>query len=182
VAEIPNSCVFWGRLDFVPNIDAVQWFVREVWPGLRASEPTAVFTLIGFNPVPEVRALDGRDGIRVLADVPDLRDEVCRHAVVVLPFRSGGGIKNKLLEAAAMGRAIVCSARALSGLSDHARRTIIEVDTPSNWRNALSAVWTNTDSRRNTAASRAWVTAEHSWHAVAFRALGRQEPRQQREE
>ncbi len=148
VPEIPNSCVFWGRLDFVPNIDAVQWFVREVWPGLRASEPTAVFTLIGFNPVPEIRALDGRNGIRVLADVPDLRDEVCRHAVVVLPFRSGGGIKNKLLEAAAMGRAVVCSARSLEGLDAGARGALMAADGPREWQTVVSELWRDAERRK----------------------------------
>jgi glycosyltransferase involved in cell wall biosynthesis len=171
VPEAPNSCVFWGRLDFAPNIQAVEWFVERVWPGVRAAWPDARFTMIGFNPVPEVKALHGRDGLEVMADVPDLRDEVCRRAVVVLPFVSGGGIKNKLLEAAALGRPIVCSRRALDGLQDGSRAALLEAGSPAAWIEVLGELWRD-PARRRTAGSRAraWVTASHTWEAVARRA------------
>src|SRR5262249_12513757 len=120
VAAEPASCTFWGRLDFGPNVQALEWFCRKVWPEIRRRRPDARFVVYGFQPTAPVLALTGRDGIELIPDLPDLRGEVARHAVVVLPFVSGGGIKNKLLEAASMGKAILCSPRACTGLSGDA--------------------------------------------------------------
>ncbi len=102
--EAPNSCVFWGRLDFGPNIQALEWFCRRVWPAVRQARPDAMFTIYGFQPSAQVRSLEKAGGVRIVPDLPDLRDEIAAHQVVVLPFVSGGGIKNKLLEAAAHGQ------------------------------------------------------------------------------
>src|SRR5207249_4653287 len=94
-APQPCSCTFWGRLDAGPNIQAVTWFCRRVWPLVRREVPEARITLYGFNPTDEVLRLAG-GGVSVVADVPDIRPEARRHAVAVMPFVSGGGIKNKL--------------------------------------------------------------------------------------
>ena len=74
----------------------------------------------------------GREGIEVVPDLPDLRLQIARHQVVVLPFVSGGGIKNKLLEAAAMGKAaIVCSQRATGGLARDGGLPLVMAGHPS---------------------------------------------------
>src|SRR5581483_5702280 len=109
IAE-PRSAVFWGRLDFGPNIQALEWFCGRVWPLVVRETPGARFTILGFRPSDAVRRLAaGAPGISLVPDLPDIRSTARRHAVVVLPFISGGGIKNKLLEAAALGQAIVCT-------------------------------------------------------------------------
>ena len=113
-----RSCVFWGRLDFGPNVQALQWFCRKVWPRVRRKAPDAKFRIYGFQPTLAVLAMaEGNNGIEIIPDLPDLRSEVRKHPVVVLPFVSGGGIKNKLLEAAAMGKAILCTPRTVQGLN-----------------------------------------------------------------
>jgi glycosyltransferase involved in cell wall biosynthesis len=103
----PETAVFWGRLDFGPNIQALEWFCSRVWTRLHSRRPSAEFTIIGFQPGEAVRRLAGRDGVVLRPDVEDLRAAVAPQAVVVLPFVSGGGIKNKLLEAAAMAKPVV---------------------------------------------------------------------------
>ena len=55
VTESDHSCVFWGRLDFGPNVQAIQWFCRRVWPALRKEVPDATFTIYGFNPTEPVK-------------------------------------------------------------------------------------------------------------------------------
>src|SRR5262249_19852526 len=109
VGQRPRTCVFWGRLDFGPNLQALPWFCKQVWPGPRRSPPDARFTIYGRCPTEAAGTLAQADGIELVPDLPDLRAAVSRHQVVVLPFVSGGGIKNKLLEAAALGKAIVCT-------------------------------------------------------------------------
>jgi glycosyltransferase involved in cell wall biosynthesis len=167
-----RSCTFWGRLDFGPNVQALEWFCGRVWPRVRAAHPDATFTVYGFSPTPAVRALVGRDGIELVPDLPDLRSAVAAHEVVVFPFVSGGGIKNKFLEAAAMGKPIVCSPVALNGLRAPAECGAAVARTADEWVCGLSAFWT--DAVKRTAAgedARRWVIAHHSWGAAARTAI-----------
>jgi glycosyltransferase involved in cell wall biosynthesis len=169
--DIPDSVVFWGRLDFEPNIQAVDWFARNVWPGLRAARPGALATFVGFNPAPAVKALRALPGVDVLADLPDIRQEVSRRSVVVLPFLSGGGIKNKLLEAAALSCAVVCSDRTVEGLDCSVELPFLVAGRPSEWHTAILGLWSQDDTRRQLGArARQWVVDHHSWEGVARRA------------
>jgi polysaccharide biosynthesis protein PslH len=112
-----NSCTFWGRLDFGPNIQALEWFLNTIWPRVRSVVPAATFDVFGFQPGPDVVAMTQAAGVSLSANVPDLRGEIRRRAVVVLPFVSGGGIKNKLLEAAAMGMPVLATPRVTAELN-----------------------------------------------------------------
>lgn len=173
VEELPSSAVFWGRLDFEPNIQGLQWFCLKVWPQLHDNVPDARFTIIGFQPGAEIDALRRLPGIDVKANLSDLRGEVSRHSVVVLPFVSGGGIKNKLLEAAAMGKPIVCSPLAVKGLRFPAEGGFIQARTPQEWIEAILGLWSNHGRRhRSGTAAREWVSARHTWVATATDALG----------
>ena len=172
VPELPFSAVFWGRLDFAPNIQALQWFCRHVWPQVIEQVPAARFTIIGYRPAEEVRALSCERGVEIKPDLTDLRAEVSRHALVVLPFVSGGGIKNKLLEAAAMAKSIVCSRRAASGLRRSTEASLTLVDTPGEWTREMLRLWSDSERRRQTGdAARRWVLARHTWTATATEAL-----------
>jgi len=163
---IPYSCCFWGRLDFGPNVDALAWFIRKVWPGVRAAIPPATFHVFGFNPTAQVRQLVRAPGVELFPDLPDLRGEVTRRQAVVLPFISGGGIKNKLLEAAALGMPIVCTAKALSGTKGE---PAVKVATqPREWSAMLGGLWNDSAARSALGtAAREWVLAYHSWDAAA---------------
>lgn len=170
--EVQNSAVFWGRLDFEPNIDAMRWFVKRVWPLVVKLTPDARFSVFGFQPCAEVLALGETPGVEVVADLPDLRDEVARRQVVVLPFVSGAGIKNKLLEAAAMARPIVASPVATNGLRLSGHEAIARCDRPEHWASTLVDLWNDPDRRERLATgAREWVTQTHSWGRCAAVAL-----------
>jgi glycosyltransferase involved in cell wall biosynthesis len=169
---IPNTAVFWGRLDFGPNVQALEYFCRDVWPLVRSRVADARFAILGFNPSAEVRELASAPGVELHADLPDLRKHIAAHAVVVLPFVSGGGIKNKLLEAAAMGKPIVCSTAALSGLQGgppvHVAKNALH------FADALARLWSDQEARAAQGeALRRWVTTHHDWSSVAATALDR---------
>jgi glycosyltransferase involved in cell wall biosynthesis len=167
-AELPASCVFWGRLDFGPNIDALSWFSRSIWPAVKAVHPAATFHLFGFNPTEAVRELARSPGVELHPDLPDLRAEVARRQVVVLPFISGGGIKNKLLEAAALGMPIVCTRRALSGTKGTPPVRPVMWPFAKEWVKVLGELWSDPAQRHDLgAAARRWVVANHSWDAAA---------------
>jgi glycosyltransferase involved in cell wall biosynthesis len=169
--EIPHSCVFWGRLDFGPNIQALQWFCRKVWPAIIKVIPGATLTIYGFQPTATVFALGNSvRGIKVIPNLPDLRERIAEHQVVVLPFVSGGGIKNKLLEAAAMGRPILCSTRTDRELS--AGSALVRAGKQKQWRDELIKLWRDEARRKQLgSAAREWVMCDHTWKAVADKAV-----------
>jgi glycosyltransferase involved in cell wall biosynthesis len=164
--DLPASCVFWGRLDFDPNVDALEWFVGRIWPEVLRRTPAARLALFGFNPRDRVKELAKAPGVELHPDLPDLRAEVVRRQVVVLPFVTGGGIKNKLLEAAALGLPIVCTRWALSGTKG--RPAVRVCRSAAEWADALARLWGDPAARRELgAAARRWVTTHHTWDAAA---------------
>ena len=167
----PRTCAFWGRLDFEPNIQGLRWFCDRVWPRVLAAAPEARFRIFGYAPGPTVQKLASRPGVELSANVPDLRGEVARCAVAVLPFVTGGGIKNKILEAAALSMPIVCTRRACGGLRDPSPPFVV-TDDPAEWANQLAALWSNqTRSDDLGARARQWVVRHHTWETAARDAL-----------
>ncbi len=114
--EIPGRVVFLGSMDWMPNQDGVRWFVREVWPAVRAAHPEATFHVVGRNPPAEVRELSAAPRVTVVGSVPDVRPHLAGAAVVVVPLLVGGGTRLKIYEAMAMNRAVVSTTIGAEGL------------------------------------------------------------------
>jgi glycosyltransferase involved in cell wall biosynthesis len=134
-------------------------------------------TLIGYQPSDSVRRLAGHDGIELKANMADLRAEVCSHQIAIMPFVSGGGIKNKLLEAAALRRAIVCSRVAARGLRHGATSPFVVAKTEREWVDAMLRLWSDERLRRELGVSaREWVKAYHTWPAAAAKAVASLHP------
>ncbi|MGL6094483.1 MAG: glycosyltransferase family 4 protein [Fimbriiglobus sp.] len=166
-AELPNSCVFWGRLDFGPNEDALRWFVERVWPRVREQVPDFRFDVFGFQPTPQVVELCRVTGVSLVPDLPDLRAEICRRQLVVLPFVSGRGIKNKLLEAAALGRPVVGTPHTLTGA--RGRPPVLCESTPAGFAREILEIGSMSPETRADLGRqmRAWVSEHHTWAAAA---------------
>ncbi|QVL31143.1 glycosyltransferase [Telmatocola sphagniphila] len=170
-AQTPLSTVFWGRLDFGPNIQALQWYCQNVWPRLKQARPEATFSVYGFKATAPVENLaKSTPGMILRPDLPDIRSEVRRHEVVVLPFVSGGGIKNKLLEAAALGKAIVCTPRTVKGLA--AGDSVYQESHPNRFASRVMDLWAGAQLRKDLGqAARNWVLQHHTWEACAKTAV-----------
>ncbi len=107
--------VFTGAMDYWANVDAVSWFVREVYPKLRAQFADLVFYIVGSRPTAEVQALAGND-IFVTGSVPDVRPYIAHANLSIAPLRIARGIQNKVLEAMAMSKTVIVSPQALEGI------------------------------------------------------------------
>jgi len=97
---------------------------------------------------------------------------VCQHALVALPMVSGGGIKNKLLEGAAMARPIICTPRAALDLRASGELPFLKVREPGEWVKGLVSLWNDEPLRHALGlAAREWVSEYHSWTTPARTAL-----------
>lgn len=112
-----QTLTFVGSMDWLPNVDAVLWFQREILPLIRDEWPDAPFYVVGKNPPPEIRQLADGEAIHVTGFVEDVRAYMGETAVFVIPLRVGGGMRIKLLQALAMGRAVVSTAVGAEGIA-----------------------------------------------------------------
>jgi glycosyltransferase involved in cell wall biosynthesis len=108
--------IFVGAMTHQANVDAVTNFFQAAWPQIVERVPGAEWWIVGASPPEEIRALDGQQGVRVFADVPDVRPYISKAAVYVAPLRIGSGVKVKIMEALALGKAIVASPVAAEGM------------------------------------------------------------------
>lgn len=113
----PDLVTFVGSMDWLPNVDGVEFMARDIWPRVRAARPTARLQIVGRHPAAEVRQFDGMNGIEVTGGVPDVRPYYSKSAVVVVPLRIGGGTRIKIYEAMAMARPVVSTPLGAEGLS-----------------------------------------------------------------
>jgi len=153
--------VFTGAMDYWANVDAVQWFVREIWPLVRAAAPRARFFIVGSNPSAAVRDLESHEGVHVAGRVPDMRPWLAHADVAVAPLRIARGTQNKVLEALAMARPVVCTNAAASGLDLPAGGGFRVHDDPADFAVAVLAL----AGAGHNPAGRSRVTESFAWSA-----------------
>lgn len=123
-----GAIVFVGNFMHPPNVEAALTLMRGVFPRIREHRPDARLYVVGPDPPPEVQRCAGA-GIVVTGRVEDVTPYLDRAAAVCVPVRSGGGVRVKVLEALAAGKALVASSRALEGLDVSDRRDVLVADT-----------------------------------------------------
>ena len=126
--------VFTGTLDYEPNVDAVLWFTQQILPLIRRDIPATQFHVIGRNPTPKIHELASENpNVKVTGFVPDLRPALAAATVYVCPLRLGAGLKNKVLEAMAMGLAIVTTTEGASGNAGRDGQHFLVANDPANF-------------------------------------------------
>jgi glycosyltransferase involved in cell wall biosynthesis len=130
--EVDGSLLFVGNFAHPPNRDAAAWLVEEIMPQVLSRFPTARLRLVGTAPTARVRALAG-PRIEVIADAPTVRPYIEEAAVVLAPVRTGGGMRMKVLQAIAAGKALVTTPRGEEGYThfDNSPPFLVAGDAPS---------------------------------------------------
>jgi sugar transferase (PEP-CTERM/EpsH1 system associated) len=160
----PARVAFTGVMDYWPNVEGVLWFVNEVWPMVRAANPDAHFDIVGRNPSPAVRKLEANPGVCVTGFVPDVREHVSAAQVCVAPLRIARGVQNKVLEAMAMGRPVVCTPQALEGISADVGKEALVADDPLSFSRAINQLLSDPGKAAEIGtAGLAYVTRNHRW-------------------
>ena len=171
-----KTCCFWGNLSFAPNEDLLRYFIGTIWPRVLNDVPDAVFEVAGSHSSIELRGfLESTTNVRFLGEVRDINESLTRSRIAVFPFRKGAGVKNKLLEAAAMGKAIIANPIACNGLRGDWQSGISVVNSVDEWVDSITCHLLDRDlCERKGMLAEQWVRKEHSWEAsaeIAIRAI-----------
>jgi glycosyltransferase involved in cell wall biosynthesis len=144
-----NVVLFVGAMTHRANVDAVMNFSASDWPRVRSRMGTAKLWIVGAAPPREVLALDGRAGIQVFADVPDVQPYIAAASVYVVPLRICSGIKVKILEALAMGKAIVATPIAAEGMGLVEAHDIIIAELGESFAEIVASLLQNEKARQS---------------------------------
>ena len=159
--------LFTGTMDFRPNVDAVCWFVRQVFPLVRRALPDARFYIVGQRPNHAVLSLGEQPGVVVTGAVDDLLPYWERAAICVVPIRMGGGVRLKVLEAMALGRPIVSTALGCDGIEAQPGRHFVQADSPAHFARAIvELLGDSTRCRALVRESRHLVERRYDWRQI----------------
>ena len=172
------TLVFTGNLGYFPNVDAVTWWLRAVWPALaplRRRHPGLRLVIAGDRPCRAVRRAIRRaraagEDIELVESPPDLSTVLAGATAAIAPLRVGTGVPIKVLEAWAAGVPVVVSPWAAAGTSGRPGEDLLVADEPDGWRDALATLLGDPEARRRLAAAgRARLAADYAPAAVAER-------------
>ncbi|MGH7658008.1 MAG: glycosyltransferase family 4 protein, partial [Gemmatimonadales bacterium] len=163
-AEVPEAgCVFVGGTSWFPNKDALSWYSKEILPLLDELPEQPLTNWVGRASDEEIRAHSG-SSLALTGYVPDIRPYVHQAAVFVAPLRVGGGTRLKILDAWAMGKAVVSTRVGCEGLAVNDGENILIADDSAAFAAAVSRLLRHEDLRRRIGlAARRLVEERYSW-------------------
>lgn len=169
VDETPNSLVFTGSMDWLPNEDGILYFADAILPLIRKECPEISLEVVGRSPSRKLQALAEADkSIRLTGRVEDIRPFLARGSVCIVPLRIGGGTRLKIFEAMAMGKATVSTSVGAEGLPVQSGENIILADAPAHFANSVISLLRDAQQRRRLGnEARTLVQEKYSWSKVA---------------
>jgi sugar transferase (PEP-CTERM/EpsH1 system associated) len=172
--EVPvdkNSLIFVGGMSWYPNLDAMNHLIRNIWHLMAEKVPDISMNLIGRMPSKEILEFSRKNrSFRALGFVDDVRPHIAKAAVYVVPIRVGGGTRLKILDAMAMGKAIVSTTIGCEGIDVRDGTDIIIADGPEDFADKTVELLRNPELREGLGRN-ARKTAEnlYSWRRIAPR-------------
>jgi glycosyltransferase involved in cell wall biosynthesis len=163
-----RNLVFTGSMDWLPNVDGIEYFCRDILPLVRNEMPDVTLTVVGRAPTPSIRRLGAEPGIDVTGRVDDVRPYLAQSTLYIVPLRIGGGTRLKIFEAMSAGRAVVSTSIGAEGLPTVPGRHLALADTPEAFAREVVSLLRDEDARNQLArAARELVTTHYDWAAAA---------------
>lgn len=140
--EERSGLLFLGNFRHRPNADAVHFFVREIFPAVRAAVPEAVLSVVGDEAPLAIRAHES-EAVKILGYVPDLDPLFAGSRLMVAPLRFGAGIKGKIGEALAHGLPVVTTGVGAEGMGFTDGEEALVADDPREFAQAVVRAYTD---------------------------------------
>ena len=161
-----HTVVFFGLLSYAPNIDGVIYFIQKIWPRVAEAHPKARFKIIGGKPPRSLQLLAG-PRVELTGFVPDLRPHLAAAAAVVVPLRLGGGTRLKIVEAMAMGKAVVSTSLGAEGIEGLPGRDLLIEDQPEAFAGAVNRLLGDPElAARIGQSARSLAVEKYSWRGA----------------
>ena len=168
VLGIPPLVVFTGSMDWEPNIDAMEYFCKEIWPAVLANFPDARFQIVGRNPNARVQRLASAS-VEVTGTVASVIDYLRAATVVIVPLRIGGGTRLKIFEAMAMAKAMVSTSIGAEGLDVTDGRDLLIADNAQLFADSILRLLRDPKLRQSLEQAAAALAARYDWSQIARR-------------
>ncbi|MCA0455269.1 MAG: glycosyltransferase family 4 protein [Chloroflexi bacterium] len=168
VQRQPQRLIYTGAVTYAPNHEAVRFFIKEVWPLVRAAYPQAEFRVTGGTGDVDVKELASAAGVTFTGYLPSVAEAVQASTAMVVPLRSGGGTRLKILEAMALGTPVISTRKGAEGISIHDGQDILLADTPEQMAAAVRRVFTEADLHARLAKNaRTLAQQTYDWGMIA---------------
>ena len=166
--EMEDALVFTGSMDWLPNDDAITYFCKEILPLIWQKNAKIKLYVVGKSPSVAVKELAARDNrVIVTGRVDDVRPYIAKSKVFVVPLRVGGGTRLKILEAMAMGKAIVSTTIGAEGITYAMDENIVLADTPDEFaEKTVNAISDNNKIKGLGKSGRSLVLESYDWRVV----------------
>src|SRR5262249_37897863 len=162
-----TNLVFVGSMSYLPNVDAAEFFVRDVLPLIAAEMPEVTLSIVGARPAASVQRLAADPHVRVTGLVDDVRPYYAAAAAAIVPLRIGGGVRMKILESMALGVPILSTRVGAEGLGLTDGSDLLLADTPADLAAAAIRLLGDPGLRDRLAAhARQTALRRFSWEAV----------------
>ncbi len=163
-----NSLIFVGSMNWYPNIEAMLYFVADIWPLLTAKVPDCVLHIVGASPSESIKKLSEKDNsIFVHGFVDDVRPYMEKAAVYICPIRDGGGTKLKLLDAFSMKKAVVAHPVACEGINAQPGHDVFFAEAPDEFVEKICMLFANPKLGQVTGANaREMVSSFYSYESI----------------
>jgi glycosyltransferase involved in cell wall biosynthesis len=162
--------LFLGAMGRPPNVAAMEYFYHQVFPRIRQQVPEVRLTIAGSNPPPQIQALTADEAVEVTGYVADRAPYYARCAVFVAPMLTGGGMIIKVLDALAMGCAVVTTSVGNEGVAAPPGEALLVADSAQEFADSVLALLRDPDRRRQLGqAGRQFVEAQYSWPSIISR-------------
>jgi glycosyltransferase involved in cell wall biosynthesis len=135
-----------GAMDWSPNIEGVSWFMSEIWPIVHETFPSLKLYLAGRNMPDDINAM-ALPNIEVVGEVEDAKSFMRSKKIMIVPLRSGGGIRVKIIEGLALGKAIISTQIGAEGIDCTDHKNILIAETPEEWVQAIGELISNENLR-----------------------------------
>jgi glycosyltransferase involved in cell wall biosynthesis len=161
----PPIVTFTGSMDWEPNIDAVEYFCRQIWPTILQGFPNARFQIVGRKPHARVRHL-ASESVEITGMVASVAEYLRDATVVIVPLRIGGGTRLKIFEAMAMGKAVISTTIGAEGLDVVPGRDLVIADTPALFAESILQIIRDSGLRRRYEEAAATLAARYDWSKI----------------